>query len=68
VHVRYAIALEGKVIGTISIAEAPPQIVVARLNPLPAFRAVREARRQLRAVDGAVAEARDLGEAEMAAE
>jgi len=68
VDVRYAIALEGKVVGTVSIAESPPAIVVARLNPLPAFRAVREARRQLRAVDRAVAEGRTLGDAEMAAE
>ena len=66
--IRYAIELEGKVVGTVSIDETPPAIVLARLNPLPAFRAVREARRQLREVDRAVAEGRDLGEEEFTAE
>jgi hypothetical protein len=42
--------------------------VVTRLHPLPAFRAVRETRRQLRAAARASEAGRDLTETEMAAE
>jgi hypothetical protein len=51
VNVRYAVTLDGQTVGTISLAEDLPRIVIARVNPLPAFRAIRAARRELRAID-----------------
>ena len=47
---RYSVTLDEKVVGTVSIPERAAGTLVARLNPLPAFRALREMRRQFRAV------------------
>lgn len=66
--IRYDVTLDGEVVGTISLPERAEGVVTARLNPLPAFRAVREARRQLRAVDRAGWAGRDLTDAEMTGE
>lgn len=66
-EVRYSVTLDEKVVGTVSLPERAEGAVVARLNPLPAFRAVREVRRQLRAVDR-TAVGRDLTEDQMAGE
>lgn len=66
--VRYNVTLEGKVIGTISLREQAEAFVVAQLNPLPAFRAVRELRRQFRVVERASAAGRDLTEDELKGE
>jgi hypothetical protein len=68
VDVRYAVTLDGKVVGTVALSEPATGRHTARLHPLPAFRAVREARRQLRAADRAAATDRDPTESEMAAE
>lgn len=65
---RYDVTLDGKVVGTIWLPERAEHSVVARLNPLPAFRAVRDVRRQLREVERAGDAGRDLTEAEMAGE
>jgi hypothetical protein len=68
VDARYDVTLDGKVVGTIWLPERAEHSVVARLNPLPAFRAVRDVRHQLREVERAGAAGRDLTEAEMAGE
>jgi hypothetical protein len=68
VEVRYNVTLEGKVVGTVSLPERTEALVVARLNPLPAFRAVRAVRGQLRAVDRASVSGREPTDAEMAGE
>jgi hypothetical protein len=67
VEVRYSVTLDEKVVGTVSLPELAEGPVVARLNPLPAFRAVREVRRRLRALDGGHVD-RELTEDEMAGE
>ena len=67
--VRYDVTLDGQVVGTALLPEHAEGRVVARLNPLPAFRAVRDARRQLRDIHPApLLPGRDLTEAEMTGE
>jgi hypothetical protein len=68
VDVRYDVTLDGQVVGTTLLPAHAEGCVVARLNPLPAFRAVRDARRQLRDIHRATAAGRELTEAEMTGE
>jgi len=66
VDVRYDVTVDGKVIGAVSLPERADGEIVVPLHPLPAFRVVREVRRQLRAVTRAFVA--DLTEGELAGE
>ena len=66
-EVRYSVTLDEKVVGTVSLPERAEGTLVVRLSPLPGFRAVREVRRRLRAVDRSPA-GRELTEDQMSSE
>lgn len=66
-EVRYSVTLNDRVVGTVSLQEQAAGALVARLNPLPAFRALREMRRRLSAVDRTPM-GRELTEDELAGE